>query len=200
MEEARKYLLEQSPQHSIRKLIESYGNKLAIPDEAYFSSIDRSLYIDRNRIMNAYVLLFVRVQDLVNGNKTDSVKNDALKSYRIVNEGVALAQNFPDRYVVRENLDNKTDIQVYRTKDPAIQKALSALERKILNKLEKLKQSGTITDTEYRTALQAYDDFVLHLSLYRDYGKNTFAKERALSAIKTLMATYGKKVVENAAW
>lgn len=174
------------------KLINAYGDKLVIPDDSYFLSVDRSLYIDRNRTINAYVLLFLRVQDFVSGNKTSAIKTEALASYRIVNDGILSAKNVLDRYIIREPLVNRTDIVVYRTKDPALQRALSVLENKVLRKFDTLLGDGTITDEEYRTAVQAYDDFVLHLMIYRDYGKNSLAKERALAAIKIFTATYRK--------
>ena len=42
--------------------------------------------------------------------------------------------------------------------------------------------------------MQAYNDFVLHLMIYRDYGKTSVSKERAIAAMKIFMATYKKKV------
>lgn len=200
LEEARAHLLGQITHRGIVKLINTYGDTLTIPDDAYFVSVDRSLYIDRNRTINSYVLLFLRVQDLVNGQRTSEVKNEALASYKIVNDGIVLAKNFLDRYVAREPIDNRTDIMVYRTKELALQRPLSVLENKVLRKFGALLESGTITDAEYRTAVQAYDDFVLHLSLYRNYGKSVLVKERALSAIKVFTAIYGKKVGEKASW
>lgn len=35
-----------------------------------------SLYSEYNRIINAYTLLFLRVQDAVSGNKSETVKNE----------------------------------------------------------------------------------------------------------------------------
>lgn len=86
--------------------------------------MDKSLYIDRNRTINSYVLLFLRVQDLVDGKKTSEIKNEAIANYQIVNDGILLAKNIIDRYVVRESLPDRNDIVMYRTKDPAIQRAL----------------------------------------------------------------------------
>lgn len=192
LEEARTYLLERITHRGIVKLINAYGDQLVIPDEGYFLSLDRSLYIDRNRTINAYVLLFLRVQDLVNGNRTSAIKDEAIASYKIVTSGMNLSKNFLDRYVVRDPLANRTDIVVYRTKNPALQRVLSVLENKVLRKFDTLLENGTITDDEYQTAVQAYDDFVLHLMIYRDYRKNSLAKERALAAIKVFTTIYQK--------
>jgi len=74
-------------------------------------------------------------------------------------------------------------------------KPLSILESKVLAKFNTLLESETISRNEYETSVQAYDDFVLHLMIYRDYGKNILSKERALKAIKIFSTTYAKKVV-----
>ncbi len=75
-----------------------------------------------------------------------------------------------------------------------LEKALAVLEKKVLIKFGSLLESGTITSEEYSTAVQAYDDFILHLMIYRNYGQNPLAKERALTAIKIFTATYQKTI------
>lgn len=191
LSEAREYLLGRISHRAIVKLINSYGDKLAIPDESYFLSVDQNLYGEYNRIINAYALLFLRVQDAVSGNKSDAVKADGRISAGIVTSGLALAKNFLDRYVIREYMSEQ-NITVYRTKNPLLTKPLSVLEKKILTKFDSLLVSGKISRSEYDTSVQAYDDFILHLMIYRDYGKNTLSKERAIAAMKIFLATYKK--------
>lgn len=171
------------------KLIHTYGDKLVISDESYFLSVDSSLYHTYNRVINAYVLLFLRVQDAVSGDKSDAVKNDGRLSAGIVISGITLAKNFLDRYIVREYIPEK-NITLYRTKNPLLAKPLGILEGKIIAKFDALLGSKSISESEYVASVQAYNDFVLHLMIYRDYGKNLLSKERALIAIKTFMKTY----------
>ncbi|EKD29801.1 MAG: hypothetical protein ACD_78C00267G0002 [uncultured bacterium (gcode 4)] len=180
---------------AVLKLANSYKDKLTIPDVTYYVSIDQNLYSEYNRVINAYVLLFLRVQDAVNGNKSDAVKTDGRKAATVVSSGVTLARNFLDRYIVRAYLPEQ-NITVYRIKNPALSKALAALETKVLAKFDRLLASGTISRAEYDTAIQAYDDFILHLSLYRDYGRTKLSKDRALVAIKIFTTIYAKKIID----
>lgn len=76
LEESRKYLLEHITHSTIVKLINSYGDKLTISDISYYLSVDAGLYSEYNRIINAYTLLFLRVQDAVSGNKSETVKSE----------------------------------------------------------------------------------------------------------------------------
>lgn len=177
------------------KLINSYGDKLAIADDTYFLSVDPTLYPEYNKVINAYVLLFMRVQDAVSGNRSASVKADGRLAAGIVTNGITLVKNLLDRYVTRTYIAEK-NITLYRTKNAALTKPLAALENKIIGKFDALLSSDTISRSEYETAVQAYDNFVLHLMIYRDYGKTTLSKDRAMAAIKVFIATYRKPVVE----
>lgn len=104
-------------------------------------------------------------------------------------------KNLLDRYVTRTYIAEK-NITLYRTKNAALSKPLATLESKIIGKFDALLASDTISRSEYETAVQAYDNFVLHLMIYRDYGKTTLSKERALKAVKVFMATYKKQITE----
>jgi len=112
----------------------------------------------------------------------------------MVLSGVTFAKDFLERYITRAYLPEQ-NITIYRTKNPLLVKPLSILERKILTHFDALLSSQSISRSEYETSVQAYDDFVLHLMIYRDYGKNPLSKERALAAIKVFSATYAKKVL-----
>lgn len=176
------------------KLINTYGSKLSIPDISYFLSVDRTLYHEYNRLVNGYTLLFLRVQDAVSGNTSSTVKTEGRMGVSIVLSGVTFAQTFLDRYVLRTSIGEK-GITLYRTRNPLLVKPLGVLENKIITKFDALLESGTITRDEYDSSVQAYNDFVLHLMLYRDYGKNPLSKDRALKAIKIFSATYAKKII-----
>lgn len=103
--------------------------------------------------------------------------------------------NLHDRYITRTFLPGR-NITIYRTKNPIITKALAALEAKVLAKFDRLLSSGTISRAEYDTAVQAYNDFILHLSLYRDYGRTKLSKDRALAAIKVFTGVYARKIID----
>lgn len=109
-----------------------------------------------------------------------------------MSSGLALAKNLLDRYVVRTYLADQ-DITIYHTKSVLLEKPLAVLEKKILAKFDTLLASETISREEYEKAVQAYSDFVLHLSIYRDYRQSTLVKEKTLSAIKIFSAVYAKK-------
>lgn len=177
------------------KLINSYGDKLVIRDDSYFLSVDRNLSTEYNRVINAYAILFMRVQDAVSGNRSATVKSEGRLSAGIVTSGIALAKNLLDRYVIREYISEK-NITLYRTKNPLLVKPLGILEGKIISKFDTLLASGTISRSEYDTSVQAYNDFVLHLMIYRDYGKSSLSKQRAIDAMKVFLTTYKKKVGE----
>ena len=195
MQDARNYLSTQIPDVRILKLAETYKNQLILSDETYFPSVDTNLAGEYNTIINAYVLLFLRVQDILAGNNTLSIRTEAFNSYKIVQTGIPLAKNLLERYVLIEPLTEYPDILIYRTQDPKLEKALAVLEKKVLIKFGALLESDTITTEEYKTSVQAYDDFILHLMIYRNYGQNPLAKERALTAIKTFTTTY-QKIIE----
>jgi len=194
MTDARGYLATQITDLRILKLADSYQMKVVIPEETYFLAVDSTFFGEYNRIVNAYTLLFLRVQDAVSGNRSDAVKSDGRITYGIVASGMPFAQNFLDRYVNRVYLAER-DITIYRTRNPLLVKALNTLENKILVKFDALLSSKTISQEEYNISIKAYNDFVLHLMVYRDYGKNPLSKERALRAIKIFSATYAKKVL-----
>ena len=121
--EARKYLLDRINHRAIIKLINSYGDKLVMEDESYFLSVDKELYSEYNKSINAYVILFSRVQDLVSGNKTQAIKDEGRASYKLVANGFILAKNVIDRYVNRDFISEK-NITLYRTKNTALTKPL----------------------------------------------------------------------------
>gem|GEM_PF-7066551 len=123
------------------------------------------------------------------------VKSEGRQSATIVMSGVSLAKNILDRYIVRAILPAQ-NITIYRIRNPVLTKALATLETKVLAKFDRLLSSGTITQTEYETAVQAYNDFILHLSLYRDYGRTKLSKDRALAAIKIFTGVYAKQVID----
>ncbi len=76
-------------------------------DESYFLSVDKELYSEYNKSINAYVILFSRVQDLVSGNKTQAIKDEGRTSYKLVANGFILAKNVIDRYVNRDFISEK---------------------------------------------------------------------------------------------
>lgn len=115
-------------------------------------------------------------------------------SIGIVMSGVTFTKNFLDKYVIRIYLPEQ-NITLYRTKNPLLVKPLSILENKVLAQFNALLENGSISRGEYETSVQAYDDFILHLMIYRDYGKSPLSKERALAAIKIFTTTYAKKVL-----
>lgn len=191
---ARDYIRTQILDNRVTSLADKYATQLVIGDESYYPTIDRDLFVQYNQIINAYVILFLRVQDAVSGNRSDSVRSDGKQSYSIVNNGLTFAKNYLDRYIVRQYLTAR-NITVYRTKNTTINKPLAILEEKVLAKFDLLLSSETITPEEYNIAVQAYNDFVLHLSIYRSLNKSSIVKNRTLDAIKIFTTIYAKKVL-----
>lgn len=187
------YLKQNISTPAVQKLVDSYGAKLDTPDLTYYRSFDANLNASYNYTLNAYVIMFLRIQDALGGNRSDKVKSDFKTVYPIVTNGIPLVQNVLDRYVVRAS--HGTTI-VYQTRVSAIEKPILALESKVLGKFDTLLSSETITNDEYKTAIDAYNTFVLNLSIYRTYGKNPEAKARAIKAIGIFSAIYAKKVIQ----
>lgn len=172
----------------------AYAAKLAFADSAYFLAVDAALAAEYRQALNAHVLLFLRAADARAGRLTPQGRTDALSALEILKKAYVWVPKIRERYVATFAPYGPLRSGIWRTKFEPIAPIMLKLETRYAGKFGKLYETGTIGRTEYETALAAWSDFVLHLSVYRIAGANPLSKARALSAIKTFEPTYKKRI------
>lgn len=191
--EAKEYLHTNISNSAVLKLVDSYFEKLKFEDSTYYTSFDANLRQEYNKIINSYVLFFLKLDSyLKNRNeldKTDIINLNAIISNYLKNKSL------PEIRYINKNFYLNW-IYIYKTKFLPIAVALDKLEAKILAKFEKLKESKTISEEEYLTWINAYNDFVLNLTIYRMYNNPAEAKVKAIKAINIWYNIYKKQILE----
>ncbi|EKD65971.1 MAG: hypothetical protein ACD_49C00072G0008 [uncultured bacterium (gcode 4)] len=191
--EAKTYLHTQIINLTVLKLVDSYFEKLNFENSYYFTSFDANLRQEYNKIINSYVLFFLKTDSYLK-NKNESDKADIISLNTIIS-GYLKNKQDPELRYINTNL-YRDWIYIYKTKFAPIATALDKLEAKILAKFEKLKDSKTITFDEYLAWINAYNDFVMNLTIYRMYNKPMEAKVRAKNAINIWYNIYKKQILE----
>ncbi|MCK9272091.1 chitobiase/beta-hexosaminidase C-terminal domain-containing protein [Candidatus Gracilibacteria bacterium] len=191
--QAKEYLHSNISNSAVLKLADSYFDKLSFNDSTYYTSFDGVLKQEYNRIINSYVLFFLKLDSFIK-NRLESDKTDAKNLYLIISNYLK-NKSLPEIKYINKNF-YKDGIYIYKTKFQLIAIALDKLEAKILAKFEKLKDSKTITEEEYLSGINAYNDFVLNLTIYRMYNKPAEAKARAIKAINIWYNIYKKQILE----
>ncbi|EKE26429.1 MAG: hypothetical protein ACD_4C00295G0002, partial [uncultured bacterium (gcode 4)] len=189
LDEARKYLKTIISDPNLIRQIDNYHSKLNLNDIDFYLGFDNKVKMDFNKIINSYVLLFKKL-DLYSKTKDISLKTDINSLSSILSNYIKSPINPSDSYVTKISNENWI---VYKTKFSKIQNPLEKLETKILNKFKLLKVSWTISNSEYSNWINAYNDFVLYLSIYRTY-KPKEAKNRAIEPIRIFTGLYSKKI------
>jgi hypothetical protein len=69
------------------------------------------------------------------------------------------------------------------------------LRSKVEKKLNNLIATNSISQEEFNTAQAAYNEFILHLTIFFDYNKLESARLEALKQARIFIPVYNKKVV-----
>lgn len=170
-------------------IIDKFYKELEIPEIEYYISFDKELEIKYNNVINWYKKFIINLDDFLSTNDS-SYQIEAWKwyiDYLKVNE----LKNFEEKYITKTYVDSKL---IYKTKYTPIIKIVDALEKKVLIKLNTLLQRKTITLEKYNETINNYNQFILHLSIYREYG-NKSAALKALTPGQSFLKVYKMNVV-----
>ncbi len=171
-----------------------YARRLATENSDYFIQVDSAFANDYRSALNAHAIVFLRAADARAKRLTAEGRSEALQAVKILESSYAKIRNPAAKYVRPQTVSGRIDVTVSRTLDAKIAPALSKLENKYVGKILQLADAGGIDATERQRAIAAWNDFVLHLSVYRATGGNALSKVKALEAIRIFSATYAKKV------
>jgi hypothetical protein len=69
------------------------------------------------------------------------------------------------------------------------------LRSKVEKKLNNLISTNSITQDEYNTAKDSYNEFILHLTIFFEYNKLEAARIEALKQARIFIPIYNKKIV-----
>lgn len=146
----------------------STASKITIPDSAYYLSLDRNVRTDYNRVINAYVLNFVRLSKSKSFTLTENEKTDLSWASETLESSYAWVPKPEARYV--DVVDyGMTGLKVFRTKLSVIKLPLVKFEKKYVGKFDALLRTNTIDRTTYAKAVDGWNRFVLHLTMYRQF-------------------------------
>lgn len=187
---AKNYLYQKITNKTILASIDSYYSKLLINDFEYYMSVDPEFRKTQNWIMNTFVLYFIKLDEYLR-TKNSAILNETKILKISLDNFITNKINPTDKYITVYLKDWK--IEIYRTKFEKLKKALSILETKVIWKFDKLKNAKVITEEEYIKWIKAYNNFILDLTIYRNY-PNKFSKTRALENIKIFIWIYSKKI------
>lgn len=170
-------------------LIDKFYLKLKIKDIDYYTTFDKDLENKYNKVLKWYNDFFVYIDKYLT-NKNIADRTLAWKGYL---EYLKIDQfnNLEDRYITKTYKDWKV---IYKSKYEPIKKIVDALESKMIIKLNNLLNSNTITLDKYNETIDNYNQFILHLSIYKQYNNKTAAL-KALNPGKKFLEVYKMKVI-----
>ncbi len=174
--------------------MDRYVASLTLREANYFLSLDQSYYSSYNQAINAFVIYLINQDAWLSGNRSLAVRNARRTSLSTLQKGVTLVKNHDLRYITAF-YRSREKVTIYRTSAKKYQRILLRAESKIIPKLFRLRSTNSITEQEYLSALQNYNDYVLNFSISVLYPKNNEALIRYQSAYAKTIATYNKKIV-----
>lgn len=128
------------------------AKKLEVVDSAYYASLDRAFSSDYNRVLNAFVLQYVRLAKSKSFSLTEDEKADVAWAGKILQEAYAWCQRPESRYV-DVSAYGSLKVEIYRTKLAVIKTPLVKFEKKYVGKFDALLRTSTINEQTYRTAV-----------------------------------------------
>ena len=157
---------------SVERLITTYSTKLVVPEMDYYASFDPELRSKYEKIKEGYKN-FILNTDKYLTTKDKQFQLDAAEAFKELNKFKEL-KNFDEKYVVKKEVEW---LEVYETTYTPIKHLVDKLEWAMLVKFEKLKTAWTISKEKYDQSIKDYNDFILHLSIYRQYGNKESAQK-----------------------
>lgn len=165
---------------------------IGIDDSAYYFSFDTALKKEYNRTINAFALFFILSDKARNFTLTETEKREYAWAESVLASAKVWTKEVAERYV--STYRYPTGASVYRTNYEPIKLVMSKLEKRYVGKLNLLLSSKTVDEKTYLSAIDGWNRFVLHLSVFRTYGRLEASKTRALAGIATFEPIYKKRV------
>lgn len=165
---------------------------IGIDDSAYYFSFDSALKKEYNRTVNAFVLFFILSDKARNFTLTETEKSEYAWADSVLASAKLWAKKIEERYV--STYRYPTGATVYRTNYEPIKLVMSKLEKRYVGKFNLLLSSKTVDEKTYFSAIDGWNRFVLHLSVFRAYGRLEASKTRALAGIAAFEPIYKKRV------
>ncbi|MCP4523690.1 MAG: hypothetical protein GY828_05765, partial [Candidatus Gracilibacteria bacterium] len=163
-----------------------------IPEKLlYFSQFDNELRSEYQAYIEAYYHSMLQFEVYIT-TKSPEVKKEILSHLPTVIAGIKANRDLSEKYIVKNM--NQGHI-VYSPKNTKIADALQKIQTKITSKLFKLLNTGSIDQQQFDTAINAYNDFILELSIFVEY-RHDASKTKALEALKIFYPFYKIAIIQ----
>jgi hypothetical protein len=187
LEQSIIYLKENITSTKVIALIDLLAAKLSIFDIEFYISFDKELETQYNKTITWLETI------LINLDKYSSTKDKAylykVKDWYKAYLDYKNINNIKQRYITIEGW-------IYKTKYKKLVTPLTSLEKIIIKKLEVLRDSETISLNIYNKAISDYNDFVLYITISKEY-KSKDAGRMLAKPFKNLIKVYKTKVIKN---
>lgn len=177
---------------TLQRIALEYLETITPDDYLYYSQIDESITVEYNAYATTLYDFFTTVQQFID-TKDKSLKSQLIAQYSALQKLLKQDHELYTRYVSYEIYQ---DYSVYHPKEEKLKQTFIKIEAVIVEKFIKLYDSQTITQDEFNEALEQYNDFVLHFTLFKQF-KSEIAKTQAIEALQAFAPTYRKKVKKN---
>jgi len=161
-----------------------------VPDMTYFDyfvSFDTDLAHQYNSYAQAHYNMFVALEKYAI-TKSNIEKTKVIQNLKVIAQAFKAEKDLKTKYVTLVN-------NYFVPNNPIIKKATTGLRDKVEKKLNNLISTNSITQQEYNTATVAYNDFILHLTIFFEYNKLEAARIEALEQARIFIPVYNKNVV-----
>ncbi|MDQ1344455.1 MAG: Ig domain protein group 2 protein, partial [Patescibacteria group bacterium] len=164
-----------------------------MPDYAYYKTFDADLRRDYNRVLNAFALYYFNAAKSKSAPLSANDLADVKWADGILKSAPAWILVPETRYVSKASYGT-LKLPLFRSLFTPLVAPLSKFEKRYVGKFDKLFSTATINEATYRLAIDGWNRFVLHLTVYRKFGPSDASKNRAIDAIKVFDPIYKKRV------
>jgi len=175
---------------AIQKISDELFLELAPINYKYFLSLDSKLRNEYDKYSLAYYQVFINLEKYIK-TKDINTKQIILSNLPLVIEWIKAKRDLELEYV------NKNTIAwniIYSPKNKRPLNSPYKIQTLIVEKLNSLILSETISLEEYNIAMNAYNYFILHLEIFIEF-KSEDAKKKALEQVKIFTPTYNKTIL-----
>lgn len=173
---------------AIEKLAHKFYLKF-VPNMSYFDyfvSFDTDIAKQYNSYAQAHYNMFVALEKYVL-TKDNSEKIKVIQNLKIIAQAFSAEKDLKTKYITVVN-------KYFVPNNSLIKTATTWLRAKVEKKLNNLLSTNSITQDEYNTAVYAYNDFILHLTIFFEYNKLENARIEALKQARIFIPIYNKKI------
>jgi hypothetical protein len=174
----------------IYKIIDRFSKELVSKEIDYYANFNYDIYTDYSKIVKWFNDFILKIDSYIK-TKDKKDRNDAIFGYKSFLKIRGFDKTFSNRYVTKKIVDSK---EIWVTKYRPISKLVWWFEIKVLKKLKLLLDTKTINEKTYYKAIKDYNEFILHLTIYRMH-KVKSAAYRALIPGKSFYKIYKMKVI-----